>query len=167
MNEIILADPPDSFVGGRDIYLPIIATEPVNQVAAFYRLLTSDQRQQRSSLGTCAQLEQAAEWKAADIVANDYWSHQASTGEWPNATARRFWCNLPVAYGNDWNGCEILAAGTFEAAVIFNALANSPRHRVHLFGENNFYRQQSHMGVSVAVGGRFGWVWAIFIAACE
>lgn len=166
MSLIVLGDPPTLPPKARDIYMPIIATEQVNQVAAFYRLLTTDQRQQRATLGTCAALERAAEWKAADIAQYDYWQHQASNGEWPNTTVRRFGCDLPAAYGDGWNGVESLGAGSKDALPIFIALANSPRHRVHLFGENSFYRQQTHMGIGMVVGGRYGWVWVILIAPC-
>jgi len=167
MSSIILADPPGYVATRGNVYMPIIATEPANQVAAFYRLLADDQRQRRPSLGTCAQLEAAAEWKAADIVANGYWAHQAHGGEWPNATARRFGCNLPVEYGDDWNGCESLVAGSPDAAVMFNALANSPSHRVHLFGLNEFFRQQTHVGIAMVAGGQWGWVWVLMMAACQ
>ena len=167
MSSIILADPP-GYIGTRgNVYLPIIATETINQVTAFYRLLTADQRQQRPSFGTCAQLEAAAAWKAQDIVTHGYWAHQAANGEWPNATVRRFGCNLPTEYGNTWNGVESLVAGSPDAVVMFGALAESPSHRVHLFGEVDFYRMQTHVGVACAAGGRFGWVWCVMIAACK
>ena len=167
MSNIILADPPGYAITRGNVYMPIIATEPVNPVAAFYQLLTADQRQQRPRLQRCESLEEAAEWKAQDIIANGYWSHQAHDGEWPNATARRFGCNLPVEYGDNWNGCESLVAGSPDAAVMFTALAGSPSHRVHLFGEVDFYRVQTHVGVAMATGGRYGWVWVLLIAACQ
>jgi len=166
MNEIILAEPP-GYVGGRDIYLPITATPAANQAADFYRLLVTDQQQQRTQLERCANLEQAAAWKAADIAQYDYWQHQASTGEWPNATARRFGCNLPPDYGADWNGVETLAAGSSDAMVMFNALAESPSHRAHLFGMNEFFRKQMHLGIAMATGGQWGWVWCVLIARCD
>lgn len=167
MSNIILADPP-GYVGTRgNVYMPIIATEPVNPVATFYRLLTADQRQQRPSFGTCAQLEAAAEWKAQDIVAHGYWAHQAANGEWPNATARRFGCNLPAEYGSDNNHIESLCAGSDDAQVMFDSLARSEQHRVHLFGLNEFFRQQTHVGVAMAQGGQWGWVWCVMIAACQ
>ena len=110
-------------------------------------------------------------WEAAEsMAAHDHASsaaHQAHGGEWPNATARRFGCNLPVEYGDDWNGCESLVAGSPDAAVMFNALANSPSHRVHLFGLNEFFRQQTHMGIAMVAGGRLGWVWVLMMAACK
>lgn len=166
---IYLADgptaPPSATRGS--VWLPIIAAAPIDQVAAFYDMLRNDGRQQRSQLEVCQHLEAAAEWKAADIVANGYWAHQAYSGEWPNATARRFGCNLPVEYGDNWNGCESLVAGSPDAAVMFNALAESPSHRVHLFGEVDFYRMQTHVGVAMAAGGQWGWVWCVMIAACQ
>lgn len=167
MQTVILADPPTYPIIRGNVYLPIAATPPVNQVAAFYRLLVADQRQQRPSLGTCAALEQAAEWKAQDIAEHDYWLHQASTGEWPNDTARRFGCNLPPEYGDGWNGVESLVAGSADAMIMFNALAESPDHRVHLFGLNEFYRQQTHVGIAMATGGQWGWVWCVMIAVCK
>lgn len=165
-NSIILSAAPATGATRGAVYLPYAATGGADQAAVFCRLLTTDQRQQRPSLGTCTALERAAEWKAADIAQYDYWQHQASNGEWPNATARRFGCALPSAYGDGWNGVESLGAGSKDALAIFTALANSPRHRVHLFGENSFYRQQTHMGIGMAVGGRYGWVWVILIAPC-
>ena len=164
---VILCDPPGYVATRGNVYMPIIATEPVNPVATFYQMLADDQRQRRSSVGTCAQLEAAAEWKAQDIIAHGYWSHQAHGGEWPNATARRFGCNLPVEYGDNWNGCESLVAGSPDAAVMFTALAGSPSHRVHLFGEVDFYRVQTHVGVAMVAGGQWGWVWVLLIAACQ
>ena len=167
MSSIILADPPGYIAARGSVYLPIIATAPINQIAAFYRLLTADQRQQRPSFGTCAQLEAAAEWKAKDIVDHGYWAHQAANGEWPNATARRFGCNLPGEYGDNWNGVESLVAGSPDAVVMFNALAESPSHRVHLFGLNEFFRAQTHVGVAMVEGEKWGWVWVLLMAACQ
>lgn len=166
MNSIILADPPGYSSSRGAVYLPITANQ-VDPALAFYRLLTADQRQQRPALQRCESLEAAAEWKAQDIVTNGYWSHQASNDEWPNATARRFGCNLPAEYGDNWNGCESLVAGSPDAMVMFSALAESPSHRVHLFGLNEFFRAQTHMGIAMVAGGRLGWVWVVMIAACQ
>lgn len=167
---IILADPPVAPVS-RDIFLPFIATAPaivtpavVPDVAAFYNLLTTDARQKRTNMQRCEQLEAAALWKARDIALYDYWSHRASNGDLPNETARKFGCVLAPEYAGNWNGCESLVAGSPDAMVMFNALAESPSHRVHLFGLNDFFRQQTHMGIAVATGGQWGWVWVVLIA---
>lgn len=171
MITIALADPPELPAGSRDVFLPIIGGPPpvvaVNPVTAFYRLLTADQRQQRGRLEVCACLEQAATWKATDVVLHEYWSHRAFNGEMPNYTARRFGCNLPPEYGDNRNYCESMAAGSPDAATMFSSLANSPAHKAHLFGENDFFREQTRVGVGVAVGGSWGWVWVIYIATCK
>lgn len=170
MMTIALADPPELPSGSRDVFLPIVDGPPpvvaVNPVTAFYRLLTADQRQQRGRLEVCACLEQAASWKAQDIAEHNYWSHRASTGEFPNFTARRFGCNLPAEYG-DGNQIESLVAGSGDASVMFNSLANSPSHRTHLFGENSFFRAQNKMGIAMVRGGQWGFVWAIYVAPCS
>jgi len=172
MTTIALADPPDLPVGSRDVFLPIVGGPPpvvaVNPVTAFYRLLTADQRQQRGRLEVCACLEKAATWKVQDIAEHGYWSHRASTGEMPNFTARRFGCNLPTEYG-DGNQIESLVAGSGDATTMFNSLANSPRHRTHLFGENSFFKHQSKMGIAVfeKLNTAYQWYWVILIAICE
>ena len=148
------------------VYLPIVAVAPVDPVATFYDLLMHDIRQQRSRLTVCRALEAAAAWKAADIAANDYWDHRAFNGEWPNDTARRFGCNLPPEYSDGQNYIESLCAGSADAQAMFDSLAESPSHRTHLFGLNDFFSRQTHVGIACAVGGRWGWVWAIYIAEC-
>lgn len=165
-NSIILSAAPATGATRGAVYLPFAATDGADQVAAFCRLLTDDPRQQRPSLRICVALTRAAAWKAQDIIAGNYWAHQAANGEWPNATVRRFGCALPSEYGNDWNGVEMLAAGSPDAPPIFNALASSPAHKEHLFGENDFFRAQAHSGVAVGIGGYWGWVWCVLIAHC-
>lgn len=149
------------------VWLPIVATAPVDQVATFYDMLRNDARQQRPRLEVCQHLEAAAAWKAADIVANGYWSHRSASGEWPNTTAKRFGCQLPDDYSDGWNGCESLVGGAEDAGVMYNALIGSTSHRPHLLGETDFFRRQTHCGIACAVGGRYGWVWAVYIAACQ
>ena len=154
MTTITIAPGP-TYPGARGaVYLPIVAVAPLDPVAVFYDLLLHDARQQRPRLTVCKTLEVGAAWKAADIVANDYWSHRAHNGEYANETARRFCASLSPDYGPGWNGVESLVAGSEDAAIMFNALAESPSHRVHLFGEVDFYRVQTHVGIAMAPGGR-------------
>jgi len=173
MTAIALAEPPDLPPGSRDVYLPIVGGPPpvvaINPVTAFYRLLTADQRQQRGRLEVCACLEQAAAWRAHGLaVLGDPWSHRDRDGIRPNAYARRAGCVLPPDYAIDGNQVESLVAGSADPAVMFAALAASASHRVHLFGELDFYRRQDKIGVAVCEGpGEFRWYWAIFISRCE
>lgn len=154
MTTIALAPGPTYPTARGSVYLPFVATAPVDPVAVFYDLLLHDSRQQRPRLTVCKALQVAAAWKAADIIANGYWAHRAANGEWPNTTAKRFGCKLPDDYGDGWNGVESLVAGSEDATVMFNALMGSESHRMHLMGENDFFRRQTHVGIACAVGGR-------------
>lgn len=145
---------------------PIEPAEVETPTAAFLRLLMDDERQQRKSLLWSTSLAAAAMWKALDIADHNYWSHRASTGEMPNFTARRMGCNLPAAYGDSWNGVESLCAGSPNAAPILEALGTSASHRPHIWGENEFFRQQTHVGVAMVRGGQWGWIWAIYLGTC-
>lgn len=169
MPSIILCTGPTQPGARSAVYLPFVATappEPVDQTAVFYDLLLHDGRQQRPQLERCKELDAAALWKAQDIAANNYWSHRAHNGEWPNATARRYCASLSPDYTGTWNGCESLVAGSDDAVVMFNALIGSVAHRAHILGETAFFRQQTRVGIACATGGRWGWVWAVYIALC-
>jgi uncharacterized protein YkwD len=172
---IILSDGPVSIQSRGTLYFPFVATPPLPTVepaevetpeAAFFRLLTIDPRQQRVGLVWCESLAAAARWKAQDIATHDYWAHKASNGEFANTTARNHGCKLPKDYDGNWNGIESLSAGSPDALPIFTSLSNSPRHAEHLFGLNDFFRRQTHCGVAMAQGGRYGWVWCVLIAPC-
>ena len=173
---IALADPPYLPAKSRDVFLPIVGGPPpvvvVNPVTAFYRLLTADQRQQRSQLEVCACLEQAATWRAFGLaVLGDPWSHVDRLGIRPNAYARRAGCVLPKDYDTNGNQVESLVAGSPDANVMFSALAASASHRIHLFGELDFYRQQDKIGVAVCESpdpqSLFRWYWCVMMAICE
>lgn len=171
---IALAYPPDLPAGSRDVFLPIVGGPPpvvaVNPVTAFYRLLTADQRQQRSSLEVCACLEQAATWRAHGMaVLGDPWSHRDRDGIRPNAYARRAGCVLPQDYDMNGNQVESLVAGSDSALIMFESLANSAAHRTHLFGENDFFRRQNKVGIACyeGVGSEYRWYWCVLIAICE
>lgn len=175
MTTIALADPPELPAGSRDVFLPIVGgpppepePEPETPATAFVALLTSDNRQQRRSLEVCACLEQAAMWRAFGLSHGDPWSHVDRHGIRPNAYARRAGCVLPPDYAMDGNNVESLCAGSPDANVMFAALAASASHRIHLFGELDFYRQQDKIGVAVCEGpGEFRWYWCVMISRCE
>lgn len=167
MEQIVLLDAPVAPGARSTIFLPIIATSPgETQTAVFYRLIRTDKRQQRKRITICPELEAAAKFRAEDLASRRYWAHCTPEGLCPNEIARMFGCQLPKSYG-DGNTIEELGAGSPHAESIFNALARSPAHRTHLFGENAFFRQQTHMGAAVAEGGPWGWFWCLLIAICE
>lgn len=156
----------------RNIYLPIVTAPapvsvPPDAVQQFYDLLLNDPRQERPTLARSSTLTLAANWRAAGLAAGDPWGHADASGVTPNQYARRSGCRLPADYAQKGNNIESLAAGTGEATIIFDALANSPRHGDHLFGRGDFFRRQTCAGIAVATGGVWGWYWVVMIAICE
>lgn len=168
---ISLGNPPDIPTGpGKTraaVYLPIVTQQP-DPVAAFCRLLVTDQRQERLTMELCPALQQAAVWRAYGLASGgDPWDHVDEEGTTPNEYARRAGCQLPADYAPRGNNIESLVAGTADAMVAFNALANSPRHADHLFGRG-WFRRQRHFGVALCKGSaEFTWYWAVYVGTCE
>lgn len=164
---VILGPPPTAPPMARGgVFLPIVMGSP-DPVAEFSRLLVADPRQQRKSLERCPALQQAAGRRAWGLaLGGDPWDHVDKNGVWPNKRARLAGCQLPSDYSDDCNYVESLVAGTADPYVAFGALALSPHHKVHLFGENAFFQQQRHFGVAMCAGGELGWYWSIYIATC-
>ncbi len=150
------------------VWLPIIATPPADPVAVFYDLLLSDARQQRPRLEVCKVLQAGAQQRAWGLANGQPWAHHDSAGRGANGIARSLGCNLPGSYSDNENYVESLTAGTGDGQEAFNSLARSAHHRTHLFGENDFFRQQYHVGVGFAQNGGapYQFYWTIWCAAC-
>ena len=163
---IMLGPPPNTPSATRSsVYLPIVAQQP-DPVEAFCRLLVADPRQERPTLELCPALQQAAVWRAYGLASGgDPWDHVDEDGTTPNEYARRARCRLPDDYAAQGNEVESLVAGSADTALVFNALATSPKHSDHLFGRG-WFRAQRHFGVAMCVGGAYGWYWAIYIGTC-
>lgn len=171
------------------IYLPHIASNPPSQptpkptptsppsprvcgmsaeAAEFVRLLVTDSRQQRRVLRCHPALVLAAQRRAESMAQNDYFGHVDPAGVWPNAYAREAGCALPWFYGST-NNVESITAGSLNVAASFEALARSLGHKIHVFGEDSFFREQDAVGVAVAYNpdSRHKWYWSVIIARCE
>ena len=176
MPNIILADPPESIDSRGTVFLPIAATAPappveppVDQVATFYRLLVADQRQQRGSLERCADLEAAAAARAYGLSHGDPWSHVDAHGVTPNEYCRAAGCKLPDSYAQKGNNVESLVAGAGDASVMLEALTRSPKHADHIFGRNDFFRQQDKFGIACCerLDSEYRWYWCVLIGVCR
>lgn len=180
----------------RDIFLPIVANRPDpplpltgsalptptaisaldpnascfhnDKASEFYRMLTTDERQQRREMHCHPALVQAAYWRAESLALLSYWSHCEPGGLCANLVARKAGCQLPSDY-NDHNQIESLVAGSPDMAVMFPILAASVDHARHLFGQNDFFRQQPDVGIAVldAPGSLYGVYVVVMIAKCE
>lgn len=158
-----------------DIYLPIIGGPPPDPTfgnpaaLAFYQLLVTDPRQRRLRLDPCPALIAAARHRAGQLATMTDLAHIEPDGVTTiNEVARRFGCGLPAHYPIRGNGIESLVAGTGVALAAFEALARSPKHAPHLFGESDFYLEQTQIGIAMvdALGSRWRWYWSVLIGSC-
>ena len=119
------------------------AESDLSQVALLNETNTDRQSEQRAPLTLNTQLEQAAQAKAADMVARDYWSHVTPTGEQP-------W-SFVTATGYQYEAAgENLAYGFTNADAVSNAWMQSPSHRANLLNTN-----YSQVGFGVAQSQNF------------
>lgn len=108
-----------------------------------------------------AALTSSAVFKADEMADGGYFAHRSAvTGVWPNRLVRDFGYPLPAAWPDDENFVESLQRGSADPSEVVRALAESPSHRAHVFGENGF-RTFPHIGVGRSSTGRF---WAVHIA---
>ena len=166
---ITLAPGPTPPATRGSVFLPIVATPPLDPVAEFVRLLTTDSRQQHPVLTYYPRLTQAAVWRAHGLTHGQPWGHVDRDGDGANVYARRAGCVLPAGYSERGNEIESLAAGTSDAGVIFGALAGSAKHSDHLFGVGDFFRAQCCYGVAMAENAesQYRWYWCVLLADCR
>jgi hypothetical protein len=157
------------------IYFPFIGTAPTPTVtgltptaAAFLRLLLDDERQEHPSLTVCASLILSATRRAEGLATVDPWSHCDSANICANAYAIAAGRALPDWYAPNGNQVESLCGGTSSAQAVFDTLSASPRHAAHLFGLNDFFRAQTHIGIACVenIESPYRWYWTIHIAQC-
>lgn len=132
-------------------------------------MLVNDNRQQHSLFRCNPALVKAAEAKALDMGQRGYFAHCDPDGVCSNTNAEQWGCDLPEFYTPNGNNIESLAAGSPDVGVIFNALASSELHAIHLFGWHEFFRTQHDIGIGVAQveGSPFGWYYVVLIAECS
>lgn len=117
-------------------------------------LTAINEYRQSNGLGTLAvngKLTDTAIWMAADMAANDYFSHTDSTGRDPFDRMANFGYDY-----NTWKG-ENLAAGVPDAATALELWQGSEGHNKNML--NVHY---TVIGISRAhdAGSTFGWYWA-------
>lgn len=139
----------------------LIADRPEEE---FSVLLRSNPFQHRPLLRESFVLRVGAQRKAQDLADRNYFSHVTPEGVWPNALAIQAGWNLP--YAPDANYIESLAAGYWTAEDAWRALTDSPGHRAHILGENDFYAAQDWFGVGHVFqeGTTYLNYWVIWIA---
>jgi uncharacterized protein YkwD len=109
---------------------PILPAQPVNiDINALWQG-TNDQRAQNglAALTLDPLLNKSAQLKCDDMVAKDYWQHNAPDGTEPWAFMQR----AGVQYSA---GAENLAYGFSGAGAVISGWMNSPGHRANMLGD--------------------------------
>lgn len=150
---------------------PTATTAPCYRTAdaaLFASTLIHDARQQRVRLFCHPALVEAAYRRGVSMATKGYFGHCEPNGPCANVVARESGCKLPPEYGNG-NEVESIAAGSPSWSAIYDALARSPSHSEHLFGKNEFFVQQYHVGVAHVSDPLSRWkdYWVIMIAVCR
>lgn len=101
-------------------------------------------------------LDLAAQKKADDMAEKDYFAHTSPEGITANQNIASVGYKLPDYYFKKPNACESLSIGGHTPEDNAIGWLNSPKHRPHVYGENNFYREQECIGIgkSISRGGR-------------
>lgn len=127
------------------------------------RILLADW-QQRKHPQVNLLLMKAAQKKADDMVAKNYFGHTSPDGITANENVRSVGFVLPDWYPEEGNNVESIAIGHSNPASVVQGWLNSPNHRVHVAGEIDFYRNQNQVGVGMAVNKEERPIW-VFLSA--
>lgn len=109
-------------------------------------------------------LDEAAERKAHDLAINNYFAHTSPAGVSANQNVRATGYVLPDRYPVAANNVESLSIGGKTLAEIAQGWYTSNKHRPHVYAENDFYRNQTCIGVGTAIA-QDGRVIFVFISA--
>lgn len=138
-----------------EVYLPFIANEssqPVDHSGLsdpeweLWQLVIADSQQKHSGLALDYCLSAMARSRSADMAIRRYFSHTTPDGVTPNHACRIGGCGIP-GYYSDGNNIESIAAGYATPSATWDAWKNSPAHRVHVLGEDDFFRGQIRCGI--------------------
>lgn len=138
------------------IYLPDIKNQdslPVEMpLDTLHRIIrdSPNQRRDRLAMARHVFLDQAAQQKAHDMATKGYIAHTSPSGVSANQNVRNTGYRLPDWYPNNGNNVESLYYGPNNPKDIAAAWLASDRHRAHVYGENDFFRGQTCIGVGYA-----------------
>jgi hypothetical protein len=92
-----------------------------------------------------------------------YFNHFDPESRGPNFWAEYFGCNLPDYYPDNGNSIESIALNYPTVEETWAAFMKSESHRVHLRGQHEAYKRQTHVGIAV-LNGQYGLLYAILTA---
>lgn len=109
--------------------------------------------QKRNKMDRHPLLDEAAQHKAEDMAIRGYFSHTSPDGISANENIILTGYPIPDFYSKKGNNGESLSKGHKGILIsrFIEGWYNSPKHRVHVFGHDIFYRNQECIGIGWSV----------------
>lgn len=132
-----------------------------DEAYTMFLLIKNDSRQKRRKLVCHPKLIEVAKKRSEELTVT--WGHTNADGVTPNEQIVNSGLILPPYYSVVGNNVESIGGGTVDVVVMFNALAQSLSHSIHLFGIGDFFESQIYCGIALAYGGHYNYYWSIII----
>ena len=117
-----------------------------NKSKQLAQLVIEADSQQRITLTCNKQLAQAAYQKAKEMAEAQKVSHYINYIS-PNELLAKAGIELPFSYNKVGNQVEAVSGGMRTSQESFDYFMTSENHKMHLLGENDFYKKQDKIGV--------------------
>jgi uncharacterized protein YkwD len=136
------------------------------QEEAILQLLYTHPEQRRITMQCNPRLASVARERAQDMAELGYFGHKNPSGEWPNYLVRKAGYKLPTYYPDNSNSIESIAAGFTSPDAAWAGWMDSEGHRVHILGNDPFWRNQEQIGVGYVnlAGSQYVHYWVIMTA---
>lgn len=132
-----------------------------------FDLIKNSQYQRRVRMVRHSLLDLAAQRKAEDLAKQEYWGHFPPNGPAPNLNVRLTGYELPDFYLDNGNNVESLAIGGGKPEDVALAWLTSKKgHRLHVFGDDLFFREQECIGIGIATAKDTRTVSVFYSAPC-
>lgn len=144
----------------------VYALEPLPAETYMLDLIEAHEGQLRTAFTRNEVLLFAARKKAEDMAAREYFSHQDPDGFGMNFTISMAGYGHSYSTARSSNNIESIGvrhqnglSGQAAAEIVFNAWMESPGHRTHVLGTQDFFAKQTYVAVGYAFDpqGPHGW----------
>lgn len=136
------------------------------QAKQLAQLIINSNHQQREELICDKQLANIAYLKAQELAKADKIQHNINNIT-PNEFVTQRGIKLPTVYLVLGNQVEAIQGGSKTAKQAYEAFLASEQHKAHLMGENEFYKEQSHIGVGFFIdkSKQYEYYWVVYVTS--
>ena len=156
----------NSLATAEDNVLDMSSCGVNKQAKQLAQLIINSKHQQREELTCDKQLANIAYLKAQELAKADKIQHNIDNIT-PNEFVTQRGIKLPAVYLVLGNQVEAIQGGTKTAKQAYDSFLNSEQHKAHLLGENEFYKQQTHMGVGFFFdkNKQYEYYWVVYVTS--